>query len=66
MRKTTQSEKAVMEFLNRLRESGATNMFGATPYVEEEFGLNKSEARRILSLWMSNFNDEGNYAEVKD
>ena len=66
MRKTTPSEKEVMEFLNILRGSGATNMFGATPYVIEEFGLDKSEARRILSLWMSNFNDEGDYVEVKE
>jgi hypothetical protein len=41
-------------------------MFGATPYVIEEFGLDKSEARRILSLWMKNFNDEGKYEEVND
>lgn len=66
MRKTTQSEKEVMEFLNILRDSGATNMFGATPYVIEEFGLDTSEARRILSLWMSNFNEEGKYEEVND
>jgi len=66
MRKTTPSEKEVMEYLNFLRESGATNMFGATPYVIEEFGLDKSEARRILSLWMKNFNDEGKYEEVND
>jgi hypothetical protein len=66
MRKTTPSEKEVMEFLNILRDSGATNMFGATPYVIEEFGLDKSEARRILSLWMKNFNDEGKYEEVND
>jgi hypothetical protein len=66
MRKTTQSEKEVMEYLNHLRESGVTNMFGATPYIIEEFGLDKSEARRILSLWMSNFNDEGDYVEVKE
>ena len=66
MRKTTDTEKEVMEFLNILRDSGATNMFGATPYVIEEFGLDKSEARRILSLWMKNFNEEGDYAEVKE
>ena len=66
MRKTTQSEKEVMEFLNILRDSGATNMFGATPYVIEEFGLDTSEARRILSLWMSNFNEEGKYEEVNE
>ena len=66
MRKTTQSEKEVMEFLNILRDSGATNMFGATPYVIEEFGLDTSEARRILSLWMKNFNEEGKYDEVNE
>lgn len=66
MRKTTQSEKEVMEFLNILRDSGATNMFGAAPYVEEEFGIDKKEARRILSLWMKNFNEEGKYEEVND
>ena len=66
MRKTTDIEKEVMEFLNILRDSGATNMFGATPYVIEEFGLDKSEARRILSLWMKNFNEEGKYEEVNE
>jgi hypothetical protein len=55
-----------MDFLNILRDSGATNMFGATPYVIEEFGLDTSEARRILSLWMKNFNEEGKYEEVND
>lgn len=39
-------------YLNRLRESGDTNMFGAAPYLQEEFGLNKTEARRTLADWM--------------
>ena len=43
-------------YLDALRESGATNMFGATPYLREEFPeLNKSEARAILSSWMETF-----------
>lgn len=66
MRKTTELEKEAMSFLNRLRESGITNMFGAGPFVEEEFGIDTREARRILSLWMHNFNTEGNYTEVKE
>ena len=66
MRKTTELEQEAMRFLNVLRESGVTNMFGAAPYVEDEFGIDKREARRILSLWMQNFNEEGNYAEVKE
>lgn len=39
-------------FLNRLRESGTTNMFGASPYIAEEFGLSKTDARTVLSEWM--------------
>lgn len=39
-------------YLNRLRESGDTNMFGAAPYLQEEFGLNRAEARRTLADWM--------------
>lgn len=39
-------------YLNRLRESGETNMFGASPYLRMEFGLDKREASKILSDWM--------------
>lgn len=45
-------------YLEELRRSGATNMYGATPYLMEEFGLGKSEARKILSDWMSNYNPD--------
>jgi len=40
-------------FLNRLRESGTTNMFGAAPYLEFEFELTNREARKIVSDWMA-------------
>ena len=40
-------------FLNRLRESGTTNMFGAAPYLEFEFELTNREARRLVADWMS-------------
>ena len=40
-------------YLNRLRESGDTNMFGAAPYLQDEFDLDRREARKILSEWMS-------------
>jgi predicted aconitase len=43
------------QFLDTLRESGITNMFGATPYLIDEFGLSKSEARDILVSWMESF-----------
>ena len=40
-------------YLNRLRESGDTNMFGAAPYLQDEFNLDRREARTILTEWMS-------------
>ena len=66
MRKTTNQEQEVLEFLNILRDSGATNMFGAVPYIKDEFELDSKEAKRLLMLWMANFNVEGEYNEVKE
>jgi len=51
-------EKEYFEFLNVLRDSGATNMFGAAPYLQEEFGLSRWESRDVLISWMKSFNRE--------
>ncbi len=45
----------VLVFLDKLRESGVTNMFGAAPYIVEEFGCNKKEAGKSLLYWMDTF-----------
>ena len=50
---TTEQKK----FLDDLRESGETNMFGAASYLQEEFGLDKKEARAVLSTWMQAFQE---------
>lgn len=42
-------------YLEELRQSGVTNMFGATPYLREEFGLGRREAIKILGSWMDNY-----------
>jgi hypothetical protein len=42
-------------YLDNLRESGVTNMFGAAPYLSKKFGLDKPEARKILRLWMDTY-----------
>jgi hypothetical protein len=42
-------------FLDNLRDSGETNMFGASPHIQAEFGVSKAEARAILSEWMRSF-----------
>jgi len=45
------------DYLDDLRESGVTNMFGASPYLVEEFGVDRSTAQRILIEWMRTFNE---------
>lgn len=42
-------------FLEELRKSGVTNMYGAAPYLQDEFGLSRREAREILADWMQNY-----------
>ena len=43
-------------YLDELRESGATNMFGAQPYLIFEFpGLSQTDAAEILQEWMNSF-----------
>lgn len=46
----------VFEFLDDLRESGVTNMYGAGPYVEKEFGVNSRDADGWVGRWMQSFN----------
>lgn len=61
-RAATDTEIHVMDYLQELREEGTTNMFGAVPYILEEFPeLDRAEASRILTLWMKNFNSQGKY-----
>ena len=43
----------VYNFLNELRESGKTNMFGARPYLVDEFDLDKKQSAELLSEYMN-------------
>jgi len=45
-------------YLESLRDSGRVNMFGASIYLEREFGLSKNEARDVLLNWMQSFKKE--------
>ena len=51
----TDLETLVFSYLDRLRESGVVNMFGAGVYVEDEFDLRKFEAKDLLIKWMETF-----------
>jgi len=44
-------------YLEELRQSGVTNMFGAAPYLQEVYGLNPREARKVLGSWMDNYQE---------
>lgn len=45
-------------YLEWLRRTGQTNMFGAVPYLVNEFGFDEKESIRILSDWMQNYNPD--------
>lgn len=45
------------EFLDDLRESGETNMFGAGPYLQDAYSLNKKEAKAVVLEWMETFGE---------
>jgi hypothetical protein len=47
--------KEYFEFLETLRSSGVTNMFGAAPYLQREFGLDKYAAKDVLMAWMESY-----------
>jgi len=50
-------QEEVNDYLDALRESGATNMFGAAPYIVEEFGVSRSNAKQFLLNWMQTFEE---------
>lgn len=50
------------EYLDRLRESGVTNMFGAVPYLQQEFpelSFNRAQAVYILREWIASYRNGG-------
>jgi hypothetical protein len=51
------TKEQVFDFLEDLRQSGVTNMFGATPYIQNEFGIGRERARKMLLAWMDSFKD---------
>ena len=55
----TVSKEDISDFLFALRDTGAVNMFGATPYLMDQFGMTKYEARDTLIDWM-----ESGYRDV--
>ena len=42
-------------YLEGLRQSGVTNMYGSSAYLEECFGLGRKESSEVLASWMNNY-----------
>jgi hypothetical protein len=55
--KMENNKEQYFEYLDELRESGITNMFGAGSYLVDEFDLTKNEAKDILKEWMDTFSE---------
>jgi hypothetical protein len=51
------NKEAMFLFLDDLRESGITNMWGAGVYLQEVFEVTKIEARDVLLEWMKTFKE---------
>jgi len=48
-----------LEFLDDLRESAVTNMFGSGAYLKEEFpDLEKRLVNKVVGYWMESFGKE--------
>jgi len=52
------TQKQVNTFLDALRISGKTNMYGAVPYIQKQFNTNKYDAQRFLVKWMETYNEQ--------
>lgn len=48
----------IFEYLDELRASGETNMFGAGAWLCREFGMERKAAGKALTAWMTTFSDQ--------
>lgn len=57
--------KTYFIYLENLRRSGITNMYGAVPYLMEKFPyLTKNKATDILIKWMQTY-DPADYKNIE-
>ena len=49
--------KKAMIYMRSLQESGATNMFSSTPYVERSLGLSRADAKEVVLFYMEHYEE---------
>ena len=47
------------EYLDDLRASGETNMFGSPAYLQRTFALKENESYEVFEAWANTFEDRG-------
>jgi len=53
-----------LDYLDELRESGITNMFGAASFLKAEFpDLAEDKAKKVLAYWMKTFSERRDLRE---
>ena len=50
-------EEEHLVYLDNLRESGVTNMWGAGAYLQSRFAVKRKDATTILMYWMESFEE---------
>ena len=48
----------VFPYLDELRESGVTNMYGAHRYIMEDFSMDKAMAIKLVQAWMETLTEK--------
>lgn len=61
----TSLEKECYIYLEDLRRSGVTNMYGAGSYLVSTFDISKERAKEILKYWMDNYKELSYLWEAK-
>lgn len=52
-----------LTYLDELRESAITNMYGAGLYLQTHFGLVREDASTVLIYWMKTFGERHKSAD---
>lgn len=48
----------MLDYLNNLRASGVVSMFGAIPYIQREFTIDRERAEEVFWYWVNHFPPE--------
>lgn len=61
---TTDDLEYYFTYLDQLRESGQTNMYGGAQYLRSVYPeLSKEESGKVLTLWMETFDNQNTVSE---